>query len=115
MINYTDVSDNGMRRRSYLGYGRARIRRAVVPQDKVRMVDSGSCRVNDAIARKLDKVFYGKESSSVSIKELFARAKQANQMQDYPNAERTCLEILKQNGLPLEEAQGAIAMLFSAL
>ena len=42
-------------------------------------VDSGSCRVNDAIARRLDKVFYGKESSSASIKELFTRAKQANQ------------------------------------
>ena len=78
-------------------------------------VDSGSCRVNDAIARRLDKVFYGKESSSASIKELFTRAKQANQMQDYPNAERICLEILKQKGLPQEEAQGAIAMLFSAL
>lgn len=78
-------------------------------------VDSGSCRVNDAVARKLDKVFYGKESSSASIKELFARAKQANRMQDYPNAERICLEILKQKDLPQEEAQGAIAMLFSAL
>ena len=55
-------------------------------------VDSGSCRVNDAIARRLDKVFYGKESSSASIKELFTRAKQANQMQDYPNAERICLD-----------------------
>lgn len=69
-------------------------------------VDSGSCRVNDAIARRLDKVFYGKESSSASIKELFTRAKQANQMQDYPNAERICLEILKQKACPRKKRRG---------